>query len=71
VNGCHRLLIILFLCSHIAHKNANEPAGVLPHWQNSGRSPAAVVLSVMADVMGFCGKLLVFMSGVMAIVIPL
>jgi hypothetical protein len=43
----------------LAHKNANEPAEVLPQWQNSGRTPAAVVLSVMADVIGFCGKLLV------------
>jgi hypothetical protein len=34
----------------LAHNNANEHAGVLSHWQNSGRNPAAVVLSVMADV---------------------
>jgi hypothetical protein len=34
----------------LAHKNVNEPTGVLPQWQNSGRTPAAVVLSVMADV---------------------
>jgi hypothetical protein len=43
----------------LAHKNANEPAGFLPVWQKPGRTPAAVVLSVMADVIGFCGKLLV------------
>jgi hypothetical protein len=40
----------------LGHKNAKEPAGVLPH---TGRTPAAVVVSVMADVIGFCGKLLV------------
>jgi hypothetical protein len=34
----------------LAHKNANEPAGFLPHWQKLGRTPATVVLSVMADV---------------------
>jgi hypothetical protein len=51
-----RLLILIFL---LAHKNANEPARGLPHWHNSGRTPAAVVLSVMADVIGFFGKLLV------------
>jgi hypothetical protein len=34
----------------LAHKNASEPAGVLPLWQNSGRTPAAVVLSVLPDV---------------------
>jgi hypothetical protein len=43
----------------LAHKNANE-------W---GKTPAAVVLSVMADVIGFCGKLLVL--SVMADVIRL
>jgi hypothetical protein len=42
-----------------AHKNANEPAGFLPHRQKTGRTSAAVVLSVMTDVIGFCGKLLV------------
>jgi hypothetical protein len=34
----------------LAHKNGNEPAGVLPLWQNLGRTSAAVVLSVVADV---------------------
>jgi hypothetical protein len=34
----------------LAHENANERVGVLSHWQNSGRTPAVVVLSVMADV---------------------
>jgi hypothetical protein len=34
----------------LAHKKANEPAGVLPHWQDAGRTPAAIVLSVMTDV---------------------
>jgi hypothetical protein len=42
--------IVHFNTLVLAHKNANEPAGVLPHWQNSDRIPAAVVLSVMADV---------------------
>jgi hypothetical protein len=31
----------------------------LPRFCHTGRTPAAVVLSVMADVIGFCGKLLV------------
>jgi hypothetical protein len=31
----------------------------LPEFCNTGRTPAAVVLSVMADVVGFYGKLLV------------
>jgi hypothetical protein len=35
----------------LAHKNANEPAGFLPVWQKPGSC-------VMADVIGFCGKLL-------------
>jgi hypothetical protein len=35
----------------LAHKNANEPAGFLPVWQNSGSC-------VMADVISFCCKLL-------------
>jgi hypothetical protein len=45
----------------LAQKTANKPARVLPQWQNSDRTPSAVVLSVkpMADVIGFCGKLLV------------
>jgi hypothetical protein len=34
----------------LAHKNANGLVGVLPLWQKSGRSPTAVVLTVMADV---------------------
>jgi hypothetical protein len=34
----------------LAHTNANEPAGFLPVWQKPGRTPTAVVLSVMADV---------------------
>ena len=33
-----------------AHKNANEPATSLPQVRNCGRTPAAVVLSVMAVV---------------------
>jgi hypothetical protein len=45
VNGCQIAHFNIFV---LAHKNANEPAGVLPE----------VVLSVMADVIGFCGKLL-------------
>jgi hypothetical protein len=36
----------------LAHKNANEPAGFLPVWQKPGSC-------VIADVIGFCGKLLV------------
>jgi hypothetical protein len=36
----------------LAHKNANEPAGVLPQWQNSRRTPAAFVLNVLANVIG-------------------
>jgi hypothetical protein len=40
----------------LAHKNADEPAGVLPQWQNFGRNPAAVVLSVMADVIELWDK---------------
>jgi hypothetical protein len=43
----------------LANKNANEAAGFPPVWQKPGRTPAAVVFSVMADVIGFCGKLLV------------
>jgi hypothetical protein len=31
----------------------------LPEFCHTGKTPAAVVLSVMADVIGFCGKLLV------------
>jgi hypothetical protein len=27
----------------LAHKNANEPAGILPVWQKPGRTPAAVL----------------------------
>jgi hypothetical protein len=49
----NRKQIVHFNIFVLAHKNANEPAGVLPQWQNSGRTPAAVVLSVMADVIGF------------------
>jgi hypothetical protein len=35
----------------LAYKNANEPAGFLPVWQKPGSC-------VMADVIGFCDKLL-------------
>jgi hypothetical protein len=44
---CHSNIFVL------AHKNVYEPAGLLPQWPNSGRIPAAVVLSLMADVIGF------------------
>jgi hypothetical protein len=37
----------------LTHKNANEPARVMLQWQNSDRTSAAVVLSVMADVIPF------------------
>jgi hypothetical protein len=53
----------------LAHKDAYEPAGDLPLWQNSYRISTAVALSVMADVIGFCDKLLVL--SVVADVIPL
>jgi hypothetical protein len=42
----------------LTDKNASEPAGVLPLWQNSGGTPEAFVLRVLADVIQFCGKLL-------------
>jgi hypothetical protein len=32
----HLLQIAHFNIFVLAHKNANEPAGVLPQWQNSG-----------------------------------
>jgi hypothetical protein len=40
----------------------------LPEFCHTGRTQAAVVLSVMADVIGFCSKLLLL--SVMADVIP-
>jgi hypothetical protein len=43
----------------LTHKNANEPARVLPLWQDPGRTLATAVLSVMEDVIGFYGMLLV------------
>jgi hypothetical protein len=39
----------------LAHKNANEPAGVLPDCL-CGRTPAAVVLSLMAYVIPLLGN---------------
>jgi hypothetical protein len=38
-----------FIIFVLAHKNANEPTGVLPPQQNSGETPVAVALSVVAD----------------------
>jgi hypothetical protein len=43
VNGCHRLLILIFLCTHIKMLMS------LPEFCHRDRTPAAVVLSVMAD----------------------
>jgi hypothetical protein len=36
----------------------------LPEFCHNDRTPAAVVLSVMADVIGFCGELLVYVLSV-------
>jgi hypothetical protein len=44
VNGCHRLPILIFLCRHIKMLMS------LPDFCHCGRTPAAVVSSVMADV---------------------
>jgi hypothetical protein len=44
VNGCHRLLILIFFCSH------RKMLMSLPEFCHCGRTPAAVVLSVMTDV---------------------